>query len=194
MKKESTKNLLLETGLTLIAEQGFHHTGIDAVLKRAGVPKGSFYHYFASKEDFGLCLIERAATDYEARLKELLEDPHRTPLERFRRYFTEGRDQLAQQECRKGCLLGNLGQELADQSEPLRQRLAEVFGRWNQRLAGCLREAQAAGELDPAADVEELAAFCLAAYEGALLKAKVLKSPAPVDSLIKYLFERILTR
>jgi TetR/AcrR family transcriptional repressor of nem operon len=192
MKKETTKNALLDIGGQLIAEQGYNHTGIDAVLKAAGVPKGSFYYYFKSKEDFGLQIIERNCEDYESRLDEIFNDPTRTPLQRFRRYFDEGREQFARQSCRKGCLIGNLGQELADQSETFRTRLSDTFNRWNRRFADCLRDAQAADEIPADLDPDALATFCLAGYEGALLKAKVHKSTAPVDTFIAIVFDRLL--
>jgi TetR/AcrR family transcriptional repressor of nem operon len=192
MKKETTKNALLDIGGQLIAEQGYNHTGIDAVLKAAGVPKGSFYYYFQSKEDFGLQIIEQSAKEYDARLAEIFTDPTRTPIERFRRYFEDGRQQMAQQSCRKGCLIGNLGQELADQSETFRTRLAEIFTRWNHRLAECVREGQAVGEIPADLDPLEIASFCLSGYEGALLKAKVHKNTEPVDIFIRIVFDRLL--
>ncbi len=172
MKKETTKNALLDIGAQLIGEQGYNHTGIDAVLKAAGVPKGSFYYYFQSKEDFGLQIIEQSAKEYDAKLDEIFNDPTRTPIERFRRYFDDGRALMAQQSCRKGCLIGNLGQELADQSETFRIRLAETFTKWNHRLAECVREGQAAGEIPADLDPLEIASFCLAGYEGASSKTR----------------------
>lgn len=192
MKKETTKTALLDIGAQLISEQGFNHTGIESVLKTAGVPKGSFYYYFESKEDFGLQLIERNSADYLTRLDDILADSTRTPLQRLRRYFEDGLDTMARQSCRKGCLIGNLSQELADQNEAFRLKLAEIFTRWNHRLADCLREAQAAGELSKEFDPVELAAFCLASYEGAMLKAKVMRSPAPVEYFIRFVFNHVL--
>ncbi|HBA00256.1 MAG TPA: TetR family transcriptional regulator, partial [Halomonas sp.] len=74
MKNTATRDKLIDSGAELIAQQGYNATGINAVLKTCGVPKGSFYHYFSSKEDFGLAVIERFADDYDVSLAALLED------------------------------------------------------------------------------------------------------------------------
>jgi TetR/AcrR family transcriptional repressor of nem operon len=192
MKKETTKAALLDIGVRIIAEKGYNHTGIDAVLKAAGVPKGSFYHYFESKEDFGLQVIEYSAAEQDQKLDELLGDATRSPLERFRAYFEMGREHFVGQACRKGCLIGNLGQELADQNETFRLRLEEIFARWNRRFAECLSEARRIGEIPAHYDPLDLAVFCIASYEGALLQAKVQKNVKPIENFIHFVFERLL--
>ncbi len=191
--KETTKNILLDIGTDLIAQGGFNATGIEAVLKRAGVPKGSFYYYFCSKEDFGLQVIDRIAVASNARLDAELTDPSLSPLQRLYRYFSRSCESFAAGECRKGCLVGNLGQELADQSETFRRRIAEVFAGWEERIAACVIEAQAQGEIPGNFVPGELAAFLLAAYEGAVLQAKVRRDPAPVDTFLKFTFHRLLS-
>src|SRR6516164_1511854 len=89
MGKESTKSLLLEMGRKVFLERGFNNAGIEAVLQAAGVPKGSFYYYFESKEDFGLQVLDRFAEDIVANFSRCQSNTSLGPLARFRCYFEE---------------------------------------------------------------------------------------------------------
>lgn len=192
MGKETTKTTLLETGTRIIQEKGYNHTGIQEVLQAAGVPKGSFYYYFGSKEDFGLQVIEHFACEYHSKLELYLGDETRTPLNRFRRYFEDGCKEFEALQCRKGCLIGNLGQELADQNETIRSKIEEILTRWRGRFAKCLQQAQDAGEIPSDLNPDVLAEFILSSWEGAMLRAKVTKSTAPLQVFIKVVFEQML--
>lgn len=192
MKQTATRDKLLDTGAELIGSHGYNATGINAVLKASGVPKGSFYHYFASKEDFGLAVIDRVALSYDEKLVQLLEDPEVAPLERLRRYFAVGREDMLLCDHAHGCLIGNLGQELAGQSDIFRDRLDRVFQQWEQHFIRCLKDAQRQGHVDPALDIEALASFILAGWEGAILRAKTLKSVEPMKRFEAILFSRLL--
>lgn len=192
MEKKDTRSEIIRIGTELISRQGYTATGIDLVLKEAGVPKGSFYHYFKSKEEFGLAVIELSAGYYGQRILALLQDRALSPLGRIRRLLDGSLERLSQEQCSKGCLIGNLGQEMADQNERFRARLDEVFADWKQMLAACLREAQECGELAAGADVDALASFILSGWEGAILRAKVMKSAQPLQDFIQVLFSATL--
>jgi len=194
MEKRDTRAEIIAAGTVMISLQGYNATGIDAVLKQVGVPKGSFYHYFGSKEDFGLAVIERFAERYHQRLDTFLNDEEVTPLNRVRNYLESGLTRLEQNQCSKGCLIGNLGQELADQNERFRARLDAIFGDWKERFAACLREAQRGGELPQEVDAQALAGFILSGWEGAILRAKVMKSPQPLRDFIAILFSCVLRK
>ncbi|MGO2879083.1 MAG: TetR family transcriptional regulator C-terminal domain-containing protein [Halomonas sp.] len=193
MKNTATRDKLIDTGAELITQQGYNATGINAVLNACGVPKGSFYHYFSSKEDFGLAVIERFANDYDASLVALLEDPMTPPLDRLKRYFATSRAYMSERDHAAGCLIGNLGQEMAGQSVRFREALNHAFLRWEARFAHCLQAAQAQGALTQALDPQQLASFILSGWEGAILRAKTLKSDAPMEVFEKLLFEQVLT-
>src|SRR4051812_45455200 len=120
MQKRDTRSDIIGAGTELIALHGFNATGIDAVLKRAGVPKGSFYHFFSSKEDFGVAVIDSFAEKFDARLAQFLDDPSHPPLVRIRKYLEASAERLARDRCARGCLIGNLGQELAGLNERFR--------------------------------------------------------------------------
>src|SRR5580704_12038005 len=117
MSKETTRTILLETGKLLFLARGYSNTGIEAVVQAAGVPKGSFYYYFGSKEEFGLQVLNRFADDVRANFERCLGNTSLRPMERFRCYFEEVCSRLEAEQCRHGCLVGNLSQEMAAQSE-----------------------------------------------------------------------------
>jgi TetR/AcrR family transcriptional repressor of nem operon len=192
MKKKDTRAEIINAGIELFSLQGYSATGIDAVLKRAGVPKGSFYHYFGSKEEFGLAVIDHFGEAYAAIVATFLVNPELTPLNRLRVYLETGLTRLTHNQCTRGCLLGNLGQELADQNERLRTRLDEIFRAWKGQLAACIEEAKATGELSQDLDSGVLAGFILSGLEGAMLRAKVMKSPKPMEDFIATLFATVL--
>ncbi len=189
--KEGTKAQLLEAGARIMTEKGYNHTGILEILQETGVPKGSFYYYFASKEDFGLRIIDDFAEAYSQTLDEYFKDTSLSPLNRLRKYCEDGRKKFEAQECRKGCLIGNLSQEMSDQSEIMRVRLEEVMNGWRDRFADCLKEAQKQNEIPARYDAKALAEFFLSGWEGAVMRSKVTKSTKPIDTFIKMVFEKL---
>lgn len=192
MEKKDTRAEIIFIGTEMISLHGYNATGIDSVLKQAGVPKGSFYHYFGSKEEFGLAVIEHFAERYDQRFETFLDDEEVTPLNRIRNYLESGLARLTQNQCAKGCLIGNLGQELADQNERFRARLEKIFHAWKERFAACLCEAQRVGEFSSELDTGVIAGFILSGWEGAILRAKVMKSPQPLRDFIETLFATVL--
>lgn len=192
MKKNDTRSEIVRIGTDLISRQGFNTTGIDAVLKEAAVPKGSFYHYFKSKEEFGLAVIDHFAERFAQRLDTFLTDEEIPPLDRIRNYLETGLARVTQNHCTRGCLIGNLGQEMADLNERFRIRLDEIFTAWKERFAACLTEAQQRGDLSPGLDAQLIGGFILSGWEGAILRAKVMKSPQPMRDFIEVLFATTL--
>jgi TetR/AcrR family transcriptional repressor of nem operon len=192
MSKEKTKMTLLEAGKRVFLEKGYNNSGIEAILQEAGVPKGSFYYYFSSKEDFGLQVLDLFASHLGEMLDQSLGDTTASPLERLRRHFEAIIAKLESRACRNGCLIGNFSQEMADQSEVFRARLEEIFERWVDRLAGCLDEAQKAGEIPAHLDVRELAGFWLNSWQGAILRAKTMRSIAPLRTFLGMIFGYVL--
>jgi TetR/AcrR family transcriptional repressor of nem operon len=192
MSKETTKTILLETGRRLFLEKGYSNTGIEAVVQAAGVPKGSFYYYFGSKEEFGLRVLDRFADEARANFERCLGNTNVRPLERFRCYFEEVRSRLEAEECRHGCLVGNLSQEMAAQSEVFRVRLKEIFEGMLERYVEGLKVAQEAGEIPAGQDLRELAEFCLSSWQGAILRAKATRSTQPIRTFIDVVFGSLL--
>lgn len=175
-----TRAALIRCGTAVLTEKGFAAAGIDEVLRSVGVPKGSFYHYFDSKEAFGQAVIDHYAAYFARKLARCFEDRTLTPLVRVQAFVDDACAGMARHDFRRGCLIGNLGQEMAVLPESFRARLEAVFADWQQRLAACLAEAAAAGELRAGADCDALAAFFWIGWEGAVLRAKLVRSAAPL--------------
>lgn len=180
-RREDARARLLRAGVAILTEKGFSAVGIDEILRAVGVPKGSFYHYFDSKEAFGLALVDAYADYFARRLDRWFEDTSRPPLQRFRDFIADARAGMARHEFRRGCLVGNLGQETGVLPAPFRARLAAVFADWQARTARCLEAARAAGEIPPSADCAALAAFFWIGWEGAVLRAKLERGPEALD-------------
>ncbi|MGO3740618.1 acrylate utilization transcriptional regulator AcuR [Kerstersia sp.] len=174
---------LLRIGVAVFTEKGFHNTPIDELVAAAGVPKGSFAYYFGSKDAYTIAVIERYAEYFNKKLDRILNDSSRAPIERIRAFMDEAADGMERFTFRRGCLVGNLGQELAALDENFRQALLATVQGWQRRIAHCLEAAQTAGELAPDADIEGLARLFWYAWEGAVLGAKLEKSRAPLDSV-----------
>jgi len=190
--KQETRQALIDTGTCIILEKGFNHTGIDQVLKAVGVPKGSFYYYFKSKDDFGLSIIEYHADLLLEQLNKTFQNPSLKPLQRLRNYFDCGRSMIEQNECRRGCLFGNLGQEMADQNESFRIKLSEVFCKWCNVISQCIQDAQRDGDIPKHLNAERLAEYMMFSWEGAILRAKISKSIQPIDTYLHFIFENLL--
>lgn len=183
--QRETREALLHAGMALLTEQGFLATGIDAVLKQVGVPKGSFYHYFASKEAFGRAVLQRYGAYFAAKLDRWLLDDSRPPLARLTDFVDDARAGMARHAWRRGCLVGNLGQEVTQLPEGFREQLDAVLRDWQARLAACLRAAQREGSLAATVDCDELAAFFWIGWEGAVLRARLVQDDAPLATFIR---------
>lgn len=186
-----TRAALVRVGLELLTEHGLAATGIDRVVKAAGVPKGSFYHYFASKDAFTLAVVEAYGAYFATKLARHLDDDTQPPLDRLRAFVTDARAGMIRFDFRRGCLVGNLGQDLDGDAEGLRRRLDAVLSDWQRRVAACLRLAIAAGQVPAAADADAWAAFFWIGWEGAILRAKMMRGPAPLDLFAQTFFALI---
>ena len=187
MAKEATRNKILEVGSRIIHQKGFNNTGIQEILNEAGVPKGSFYFYFKSKEDFGLALIDEFDSLVGGHLASILEIDSLSPLERLKSFFSFFKNFFQEENCTKGCPIGNLSQELSDVNENIRKRLDESFNSLASLIETCLYEARERGEFQNDIPVPEIAAYIINSWEGALLRMKVSRDIKPL-----LVFERIL--
>jgi TetR/AcrR family transcriptional repressor of nem operon len=184
---------MLRAGLEILTEKGFAATGIDEILSRVGVPKGSFYHYFASKEAFGLQLIDRYGQFFAKKLEQHLKNTKLSPLNRLHAFVDAAVAGMSRHGYRRGCLIGNLGQEMGALPESFRDQLKNTFEDWQDRFAECLFEAQNVGELSNMAEPNQLAAFFWIGWEGAVLRAKLEQSASPLELFASYFFDSLPT-
>ncbi len=188
----STRDQLIEAGLALMRKHGYGATGLQEILQSSKIPKGSFYHYFGSKEEFAAAVLERYGALNAGHCRKIFGNKQRTPLKRLRRYFEELIRMAGQSAEIPGCLAGSFSLEVSAASPLLQGLLSNGFARWQSDVAGVLREAQEAGDLPAALRPEPLAGFILNSWEGALLRSQADKSDAPLKEFMHFIFERLL--
>ncbi|AUP77405.1 TetR/AcrR family transcriptional regulator [Flavivirga eckloniae] len=191
MKKDTVNNILA-IGAELVLKKGYNNVGIQEVLDAANIPKGSFYYYFKSKEDFGLQLINYYSNNSSCNLDSYLKNPDLNPKERIVTFFENMRDYYVKNEFKEGCLLANCSLELSDQSEKLRAGIDLGWKLWDISFEECIAEGQKSGVIKKNKNPESMASFVISGWEGAVLRMKSCKSSKPIDVYIEFLKEIIL--
>jgi TetR/AcrR family transcriptional repressor of nem operon len=181
----STKQRLVQAGLQMLLEHGYNDLGIQALLAATGTPKGSFYHHFKDKEDFALQVLDSYMVQVHAGLDMCLRDETLPPLNRVRHFF-ELTMQSYEKEGYLGCLMGGLGQELSGVSETFRRRIEECLMAVSTRMAACLEEARQKGDIPADRDVRHMADLLVNCWEGAALRSRLLRSPAPLNAMLDF--------
>ena len=189
MPRASLRAEILESALVEFHRRGFAACSVENITSAAGVPKGSFYNHFKSKDDLGAEVVRRysAASPWSAEV-----DPDLPPLTEMRTRFTTLREGLARRGFMQGCLIGNMGTEVADSSETIRTETAATLDRWSGRIAALIRAGQAAGDIAADRDADALGRFVVNAWEGAVTRAKVVKNDQPMDDFFTIVFDHLL--
>lgn len=186
------RDLILAKGAHLMTRRGYHGTGVLEIVQAAGIPKGSFYHYFSSKEDFAVQALEYLYAPRLLRYAAALADPARSPRERLLSYYRDLLDHFSRQEKPEyHCFIGSLSFEMADDCLPIASHVESILKRSVAILAQCLMAAREAGELPCNTDCAALAEFIANAWEGALMRMKVGGRVASLEIFLNQL-ERLL--
>lgn len=189
MGRPGVRQQLVEASLVAFQRTGFNGTSIQDLTDEAGVPKGSFYNHFKSKEEIALAALDL----YTSRngLGELA-DRSVPPLERLRRHFDLRWAAVRERGYTAGCFLGTMSSEIGDTHAVARATFAAMFEAWGQALGAVIREAQASGAVTTRADAAELGRFVLNAWQGALVRMKAVKSEDPYEDFRRVVFDVIL--
>lgn len=192
MARGQNREQLLQAGLDLLYRQGFNASGVQEIADAGGVPKGSFYNYFTSKEDFAEQVLGLYTETLSTHLERTLLEAEGSPLSRFRSLFQGWVDDHFTGNNGCGCLAGNLTQELATQIPALRSTVDRAFNTLQSYYAACLRQAQDAGEIDRNADTDQLAAFIYNAWQGALVRTKAQGNTKALEHFLDIVFGKVL--
>jgi TetR/AcrR family transcriptional repressor of nem operon len=190
----NTRDRIIETGAEIIHRKGFNHTGIQEILNAAGVPKGSFYNYFKSKDDFGLQIIDYFSAHFKRIAKETLEDTTVSPLNRIYGFLTAFMEYFESQNYAGGCPIGNLAQEMGDLSPAFRKKLSEAIDMMVDAYSRVLAAAQKDGKILESLDIRDTASFIVAGWHGAIIQMKLTQSLAPLKNHRKFIFDYILKK
>ncbi|RDJ19801.1 TetR family transcriptional regulator [Bosea caraganae] len=186
MPRLSLKEKIVVSAVETLHRKGFNGCSVQDITEAAGVPKGSFYNHFQSKEDLAVAALERYWHKVQASLL-MLGDQDGPGMERLARYFRHLNDLTRQNAYETGCLVGNMAAEMSDQSASIRERLAGLLADWSGAIEACVQAAQADGSMRRDIDSRSIAACLLNAWEGAIMRAKVDRSHRPLED-----FDRVV--
>ncbi|GJL75782.1 MAG TPA: TetR family transcriptional regulator C-terminal domain-containing protein [Nitrosomonas sp.] len=180
-KKDYNKENILNQGVTMLMAQGYHGTGLQEILNAVNIPKGSFYNYFGSKENFGAEVIQHYIDPFLKQLNAHLQHAETDALSAIQHYFDELIAELEQNSFKGGCLLGNLMGEIGDTSDACQQSLQSAVNRYRDLLQSGLEKAQQQGTIRTDKSATEMADLLINTWQGALLRTKIEKSSKPVQ-------------
>jgi len=187
MVKTKTREEIIRKGAELIHAQGFKATGLQQILQTVGIPKGSFYFYFKSKEDFGLEIIDYFSAMISGILAHYLGDKKIPPIERLEKLFEFFETAYQKSDYTLGCPIGNLSLELADTNERLRVHLKDVIESLIAQIELCLQEAKRDKSIPASLNTADAARLIFYGFEGAVLHMKVVKDIEPFRVFRSYL-------
>lgn len=181
-----TRNDLIRSGLELLTQNGFLATGVDAIVKNANVPKGSFYYYFKSKEDYAQTVLNAYDSFFEHKLKKHLHESSCTPMVRLENFINDACEGIKKYNFTRGCLVGNMMQESPGLPQSFIKVLQNILESWQALVATCLSDALSSGEISSNMNNTQLAAIFWSGWEGAVMRSKLYCSIEPVYDFWSY--------
>ena len=178
---DDTRQHLLDTGHRMMAEKGFTSVGLNEILQTAGVPKGSFYHYFKSKELYGQALLADYFVGYLADMERRLTLPGLTAYERLMDYWQGWQNRCTLEGHGDECLVVKLSAEVADLSESMRLTLRDGAEQVVARITLCIEQGQAENNL-PQGDARHLAETLYQLWLGASLLNKLQRTGQSLET------------
>ena len=187
MTRRNTRTAIFESGTKLFIERGFSACSVQDITEAAGVPKGSFYNHFKSKEALAAQIVieyGKGSTD-----RSILTNPELPALTRLKKHFAALNEYFSQ--CADGCLVGKFMAEVSTDTPHIREGLLGVLKLWCEEISSAIEAGQKQGSIRKDLKAEELAAFLIDAYEGAILRTRVEKDPRALKTFIKVVFSSI---
>ena len=191
MNKKHSKEDILEKGQMIIRKKGYNNTGVNDILKASGIPKGSFYNFFSSKEEFGIQLLDYYGQKNLMGIDQVLSNPNESPLQRLKTFYMHLATAPDRDAAFGGCLVFNMASEMGPISDALAEAANRNFMIWVDRIAQCVAEAQQAGEIALDHEAIELAEYMHTCISGTMVRAKSTRSKAPLLLTYKHLFNYI---
>ena len=184
-RRTTTRERLVRTAAELFWRQGYAATGVNAIMQQAGATSGSFYHFFPTKEDLLLAVLDHVGDVVEDEVFGAAEVATDDPIERIFAVVGFYRRHLEDNKFVLGSPLGTLAAELGEDHAQVRLKLEQLLASWAQRMEGFL---DAVGKrLPDGTDRTALARLVLSAVEGAVIQARVARSVAPFDAVTSQL-------
>jgi len=193
VKRKIHKEDIIQSGYDLFYEKGYGITGISEITEKIGIPKGSFYNHFKSKEEFGVAVLDSYLTNSHQYLSRALLNDDRSPLNNLKKFFS---DYIEMQEnelhCTKGCLMGNMTMELADVNANFQEIAKDGFASTTAIFESCLTNAKSQGEIREDTDVKLLAQFIINSWQGATVRMKADKNSDALRNFYEIIFTQLI--
>lgn len=184
-QNEGLRNKLLDQGVAIFMQQGYHGTGIQEIVDKVGIPKGSFYNYFKSKEDFGSEAIIHYSDEFKEFLSSVLETSKKDTLLGLNQFFDNLIDLFDEKDCSDGCLIGNFAAEISDSSNVGRETMSKCIGEWKDIIKEIMIRGQEKKVIRDNISADEMADFLLNFLEGSLIRMKIEASTDPLKQMKK---------
>lgn len=193
MKQQTTKERILEAAETLMLENSFHAVGLKQLLDAVKVPKGSFYHYFESKEQFGVEMMKHYMAEASSHKRSFMLNREKEPdaLKRLFQYLEGSIKFMDENPGKFPCLAVKLGNEISEISEGMRSELMKGFNDWISIYREVLDEAVAAGQLPQDLDTATEAELIQDHWAGAAQRAVIFRTSEPVRLTVQHIKTRI---
>ena len=189
MARASLREQIVDAAFEQFHQHGYHGCGVKLITDSAGVPKGSFYNHFDSKEALALVVMERYG---ETRRVPELADRAVAPLTRLRNHFEFLASDIEKYDYQRGCVFGNFSNEAADHSPVIRAGLVTAFDSWSAAVTDTIREAQADGSVASQQDPQVLGRFLVNAWEGAIVGERAAKNGSSFAAFFTIAFDTVL--
>lgn len=193
MKRKIHKEDIIQSGYDLFYDKGYGITGVNEITSRIGIPKGSFYNHFKSKEEFGIAVLDSYLSSNEDFLKKTLLNNKNSPITNLKKYFVSFIEiQENVYHSTRGCLMGNLTIELADVNPVFQEKTKIGFANAVAIIEQCLENAKELEEVDRNMDTHQTANFLMNSWQGALLRMKAEKKTEPLNIFYKEIFTQVI--
>jgi TetR/AcrR family transcriptional repressor of nem operon len=188
LPRRSARNAILEAAMKLFIERGYNACSVEDITKAARVPKGSFYNHFKTKQSLAADIViayGNGTTD-----RSVLTNRDINPVTRLKRHFATLNVHFSS--CNDGCLIGKFMAEVSVDTPQIRENLRRVLNLWGEQLSSVIAEGQRDGSIRKDLPADDLAAFLIDSYEGAILRTRVEKSARALEYFVKLVFSSII--
>lgn len=189
MNIKHNKEAILEKGEQILRQQGYYNTGINQILIECKIPKGSFYNFFKSKEEFGVEVLKLYGDKNLMMMSEFFNATELPPLQRLRNFYQGFFMGNQGEEYKFGCLVNNFSLEVGGHSEKLRCILDAQYNRFLEPVVNCLEEAQQQGEVRTDYSAQMLGEYIHGHFMGVLNRLKSTKDPRPFEVFYQITFD-----
>ena len=187
-KKDLKIERILEMGMKILWSKGYTATSVNDIVAAAGVPKGSFYAYFDSKDDFIIKALDKYFKEVSGPALAILNDKTHTPKERIVSFYDFRINMLKEDlQCERGCMACNLASEVAEHNEVIREKVSFIHKKISDNIVKIVREAQKQGQISKDIKAKDMVEFIEDACKGAMISMKETKSAYPIDNVRRML-------